>query len=194
MQSLRGYAAVLITVAVLYLIFTNFYEPQREVSMMIGHANRIYWALSDYAKKNNGSYPNGESSTEVFQKLIDDGDIRGDEVFFDLPGKSVATSPRLNSSNVCYDFTKGANANSPGWLPIVYPTGYSIDFAKGQATRLPSNEIRQDIIKIVYSHDLRVFRTTSYKFYFLRTWINQIEVMPDKPVGADVSAYTQLTP
>ena len=149
-------------------------------------------ALHKYAQKHKGLFPVGKSSTEIFQRLIDDGDATPRIFCLDLPGKQIALNNKLSSENVCYDFTEGATENSPAWLPIVIPTGYSINYKTGEAIRLPSYAITDDSINVVFPSSVITFPVTTYKFYFFKQ--SNINIMPNKPVEANVEQYHQLTP
>jgi hypothetical protein len=148
----------------------------------------------DYASTHNGEFPAGNSSTEVFQKLIDDRDIKSNRFFFDLPGKKIAQTNKISSENVCFDFSQGTNANSPDWVPIVFPTGYSLNYHTGEALMLPSNSLHDKTIRIVYVHDSKLYSIMVDHFYFFRTKKLSLSIMPGKPGNADVSQYHQLTP
>jgi hypothetical protein len=94
----------------------------------------IAGAMTDYAKRHGGKYPDGRSSTEVFQKLLDDGGIdnygESAAIFFvPLPGKVRALDgEKLRPENVAYNVTSGVDATSPANLPVVYLTGFRLDF------------------------------------------------------------------
>jgi hypothetical protein len=152
--------------------------------------SQIRLALQDYANKHEGAYPDGTTSTEVFQRLIDDRDIVPHWLFFDLPGKASANSNRLTAKNVCFDFTRGVDSRGPKWLPIVIPTGYSIDYRTGNATPLPSNAITDKKIEIAYPDTTRLF--SIFTASGLR--LNRLKIMSEKPPGANTSKFLQLTP
>ena len=82
----------------------------------IGHPRDSRWlrashtialAAFSYANDHNHKYPDGKSSTEVFQKLID-GKYVDDTTIFYVPMKGktkpIAGQP-LKPENVCWDFT-----------------------------------------------------------------------------------------
>ena len=97
--------------------------------MQMAHALGL--ALYCYANDNNGHYPDGKSSTEIFQKLIDGGYVTDAGYFFiELPGKIKPVSgQRLRSENVCWDFTGGVTTSDSGSLPLVFPTGYRVNYS-----------------------------------------------------------------
>jgi type II secretory pathway pseudopilin PulG len=90
-------------------------------------------AMFEYANDNNEQYPDGASSTEVFQKLMDGNYISDPSIFFvALPGKVRAESgAKLKPENVAYDVTSGVDAHSPDDLPLVFLTGFRIDYHAG---------------------------------------------------------------
>ena len=88
-----------------------------------------------YSNDNNQQYPDGQSSTEVFQKLLDGNYVTDPAVFYvPLPGKIKAVAgQKLKPENVCYDVTSGVDANSPDELPLVFMTGYKVNYVPGGA-------------------------------------------------------------
>ena len=89
-------------------------------------------ALFSYSTDHDGDYPPGKSSTEVFQNLIAGGYVTDPHIFFfAMPGKVSPTGTTLKPENVCFDFTDGADSNSPDTLPVVFSTGYKVTYAAG---------------------------------------------------------------
>jgi len=86
-----------------------------------------------YANDNNGRYPDGNSSTEIFQKLLDEKYASDSTVFY-IP-RSGKTKPKpgqkLKPENVCFDVTSGLDSNSSDELPVVFTTGYRLGYAPG---------------------------------------------------------------
>jgi len=98
-------------------------------------AHAIGLAMYCYANDNNQHYPDGNSSTEVFQKLIDGGYVSDPAIFYILlPGKiEPVRGQKLKPENVCWDVTSGVDASSPGGLPLLFMTGYKVTYAPGGA-------------------------------------------------------------
>jgi hypothetical protein len=116
--------------------------------------------LVKYAQKHEGHFPEGNTSTEVFQRLIEEKYAQT-RVFW-LEGRKMPPSPdRLSPENVGFDFTKGADLKSPGWVPRVIPTGFKIDYSKNEATQLPSNTIPHVDIPIAFKISDEDFRPYS---------------------------------
>jgi len=92
-----------------------------------------------YAMDHNGAYPEGETSTEVFQKLLDEKYASDPAIFYmTMDGKTKATSNKLKAENVCYDVTAGVGSDSPAHLPVVFSTGYVMSYSAGIAVmRVP---------------------------------------------------------
>jgi hypothetical protein len=123
----------------------------------------IYELIIAYAKAHQGAYPTGESSTEIFQKLIDENhmtssgktfkelsqklsfdQVEKDTAIFwlDLPGKIMATSTVLKPENVCFDVTTPIDEKSPDKLPAVFMTGYRVSYVpKGVAVPLAKSGV-----------------------------------------------------
>jgi len=88
-----------------------------------------------YASDHGGVYPTGKTSTEVFQKLVDEKYVNELSVFYveglHIPGKKKPDSGRLLPENVCYDLTVPLDGNSPEGVPVVFVTGFRIDYVPG---------------------------------------------------------------
>ncbi len=90
----------------------------------------IVKGMNAYAADHGGAYPDGRTSTEVFQKLLDGHYVADAKTFFVLTGgKFPADSNQLDSRNVCFDVTAGASVKSPEDLPLVFTTGYDVTYA-----------------------------------------------------------------
>jgi len=102
-------------------------------SASMQQARQIGLMMFAYSNDNNGNYPDGKSSTEVFQKLLDGNYATDPSVFYvPLPGKVKAVAgQKLKPENVCYDVTSGVDANSPDELPLVFMTGYKVNYTPG---------------------------------------------------------------
>jgi hypothetical protein len=110
------------------------------VTVQLAHV--LYLALFQYSVDHNGKYPDGKSSTEIFQKLIDGGYLTDATYFYiPLPGKTkpVPGQP-LKPENVCWDFTSALDSSSPDELPLVFMTGYRVTYAPG-AIALPLDKL-----------------------------------------------------
>jgi hypothetical protein len=118
------------------------FEPIISGDRMLGPQNTpgqrahvIGLALCSYANDNNGAYPKGGSSTEVFQKLIDGGYVSDPRIFFDSSysayGKKPATSNKLEPENVCWDVTSPINIASSNVVPVVFYTGFRVNYVAG---------------------------------------------------------------
>src|ERR1700677_3779200 len=100
---------------------TKGIEKAKE-SASLQTSRTIGLAMFAYASDHNGAYPDGKTSTEVFQKLIDGKYISDPGLFYILGtvGKVRATSNQLTAANVCYDCTSGATTSSSDGLPLVF--------------------------------------------------------------------------
>ena len=99
----------------------------------------IALAMYQYEIDHQGAYPDGSTSTEVFQKLVDGKYITNPGIFYIvMPGKVRATSTTLTAQNVCYDVTSGITADSPDSLPVVFCTGYTVSYNAG-ASAVPDS-------------------------------------------------------
>ena len=94
--------------------------------------------MFQYAVDHNGNYPrDGKTSTEVFQKLIDENYVSDPgDLYLHMPGKTKATSKHLTAENVCFDVTSGVTNSSPDSLPLVFSTGYTMTYEPGARLKL----------------------------------------------------------
>jgi len=141
-----------------------------------------------YAKDHGGAYPTGKSSTEVFQQLIDGGYVTDPSLFYSPlqpDGKVVASSNRLLPENVCWDVTTPLDLSSSDALPVVFITGYRVEYApNGKATPLPGRK----------TAGVPVFYHSNYSFFkFVDGYDDPLNFISSdfKPDG---KKYMQLTP
>ena len=106
---------------------------QAQHDTWVQQVHQIGVALFAYSNDNNQNFPDGKSSTEVFQKLLDGNYITDPGVFFiALPGKIKALGgQRLKPENVCFDVTCCVDADVSDVLPLIYITGYRVTYAPG---------------------------------------------------------------
>jgi hypothetical protein len=113
-------------------------SAQQSVAVQTAHL--LTTALYSYANDHNGKYPDGKTSTEVFQQLLDQGYVTDPTIFYfdflHLPGKVRPENNRLKPENVTWDVTAGVDASSPGDLPVVFLTGYRVDYQAGGSANL----------------------------------------------------------
>jgi hypothetical protein len=103
-------------------------------SAAMQQAHAIDLAMFSYANDNNGKYPDGQTSTEVFQKLIDGGYISDPSLLYvPYPGKIKAASDqkKLKPENVSFDVTCCADGSAPDDLPLVFLTGCKVTYKAG---------------------------------------------------------------
>ena len=96
-------------------------------------AHAIGLALYSYANDNDLQYPDGSSSTEAFQKLLDGGYITDPNILYiPMPGK-VPPKPgqKLKSENVSWDLTAPVNSSQASQLPLLFMTGYKVNYIPG---------------------------------------------------------------
>lgn len=154
-------------------------------------------AMYQYSNDHDGKYPDGKSSTEAFQKLLDERYISDPAIFyFTLPGKIRPSEGQpLKPENVCFDVTSGVEANAPDGLPIVFITGYKVAYAPG-GSAVPLVKAPQGFeggtpgIAVCYKSDSATFRR-------LETAANADSTVPNfvpATFDAQGKTYRQLTP
>ena len=105
-------------------------HPHSHLSAYVQASHAIGIAMYSYANDHNQLYPDGTSSTEVFQKLMDGGYVTDPAIFcVAMDGKTKAASgQKLKPENVCWDVTGGASSKDLGRLPLLYLTGFRVTF------------------------------------------------------------------
>jgi hypothetical protein len=85
--------------------------------------------------RNGNAYPDGKSSTDVFQKLLDAGYAEDPTVFYvPMPGKiEPVKGQKLKPENVSWDITAPVDSNSSDLLPLVFLTGYRVSYVPSGA-------------------------------------------------------------
>ncbi len=127
-----GVTAILGGVA--WFFVTNVFMKASE-SAQLEQMQVIAMGIDDYSFDHQGRYPDGKSSTDVFQQLIDGGYI-GDigVVYAPLDGKvRPVPGQKLKPENVGFDYTAGADASAPDGLPLLFRSGYRVAYAPGAA-------------------------------------------------------------
>jgi hypothetical protein len=140
-------------------------------------------ALENYAVAHSGRYPEGKSSTEVFQKLLDEHFVKDPRLFYlEMSGKAVAGPGALAPDNVAFDVT----------VPVVFSTGYRIEYKPGgQAVPLPGHA-RPD----AFDQGILVAYPGHKAFYRIGDKSAGGAVKEVVPSQAQIGAgpFTQLTP
>jgi hypothetical protein len=176
--------------------------------------------LMDTYAETHGAYPSGSSSTEIFQKLIDENHLApsgktfavisedlnmhqpvSDPALFwlDLPGTKYPVSSMLRPENVGFDVTDRVGKAAPDKLPLIFITGYRVTYAP-HGTAVPISPSTPRWMAVCY-HDLSAYAVTGefpspsgwpFQPCFLpgRTVVDFIDPTFD-PAGKE---YRQLTP
>jgi hypothetical protein len=103
---------------------------------LLQQTNELGLAMSSYSTDNtaNGyAYPDGPSSTAVFQELLDKGYVT-DPLLFYIPmaGKVPhLAGQKLRPENVSFDVTAGLSPSDSDSVPLVFTTGFRIVYAPG---------------------------------------------------------------
>jgi hypothetical protein len=127
--------------ALVYLVVTTprvTNAPGAVLTRAVSQAQAIGAVLAKYAADHGGKYPDGKTSTEVFQALIDQNYLTDRSIlYYPMPGKRPATTNQLQPENVCWDLTEGVDADSPPTLPVVFSTGFAVAFQPGARPGIP---------------------------------------------------------
>lgn len=132
---------LLLSLVVLFFGFPLLLGPiQAPNPPGLTHANSIALSMEVYSRDHEGKYPDGKSSTEVFQKLLDEGYVKDPSLFYiAMEGKTKPLPGQpLKPENVGWDVTTPIDTHmpSPGIgspLPVVFSTGYKVSYLPGAA-------------------------------------------------------------
>jgi hypothetical protein len=150
-------------------------------------ARAISLAMTAYANDHSGAYPEGKTSTEVFQQLIDGHYIPDPTIFYvPMAGKTKATSTTLSPENVCFDVTSGVSSGSSNKIPLVFSTGYTLTYtAGGSATPVSSVDDLLPGIAVAYED------TSSA---FIQAEDGKVDGILPASFDPGTETYLQLTP
>ncbi len=137
-SSIRGASRQIFFIIFILLILglligpiTGPVRPSRQ-NPALQTAHVIGLCLVQYANDHGGHFPNANSSTEIFQHLIDDGYVTDPVLFYtkawDIPGKVIPTSTKLSPANVCWDVTCSSDFSVPNNVPVIFLTGYRVTY------------------------------------------------------------------
>jgi hypothetical protein len=171
-------------------------------------ARSLALALFAYSNDNEGAYPTGASSTEVFQKLLDGGYLSDPTILYvPYPGKvkADADQKKLKPENVSFDVTCCLDRSSSDNLPAVFLTGYKVSYVPdGTATHLPEpRSVRSWLSGWTTTEDVASDGVAvAYKSNSARFWKSQATPGGESSVPHFISAdfhpdgktYRQLTP
>jgi len=134
-----AWLGIVIVLGILLLLFGFWLGPitpslraaRQSAAMQTAHALGL--ALYSYANDNHNLYPDGTSSTEVCQKLLDGGYVTNPSYFFiPTPGKVAAVpGAKLKPENVCWDITAPIDISTTVNVPVLFMTGYRVDYHPG---------------------------------------------------------------
>jgi type II secretory pathway pseudopilin PulG len=145
-----GAAIVLVIVSGIALgPMTGSISKAKALSEMVT-TRALAMALSEYASAHNGQYPIGNSSTEVFQKLMDEGYVTDPSIFvgaYPRHNKVPLTysNQKLKPENVGFDVTVPIDTSSWNRLPVVFLTGYRISYQPGASAVPLSDDVKNRI-------------------------------------------------
>jgi type II secretory pathway pseudopilin PulG len=109
-------------------------QPRRRENNCVQQLQAIGTALYSYANDNNGKYPDGRSSTAVFQKLVDEAYVTDLRIFYvPIRGKVEASAHQktLKPENVCFDVTGGLLQGDSPQTPLTFLTGSRVTYTAG---------------------------------------------------------------
>jgi hypothetical protein len=138
-----------------------------KAASVVSQVREIGEAMSAYAADHHGVYPTGGSSTEIFQKLIDEKYISDPAVFYyyGLREKVPPSSTRLKPENVAFDVTSGVDGSSSDLLPVVFLTGFKVGYSAG-APAIPlrnTRDIRSSGIAVYYKNFIAAYKGNDMK-------------------------------
>ena len=167
----------------------------------IYNIRQIGLAMMQYSMAHQNKYPSGDSSTEVFQKLMDEGYLDPDHVddilyIHDMPGKvPYPGSGPLKPENVCYDVATPVTDRSHDGLPLVISTGWNLTFEEGAIPAEYDQKLTGALSTSRWSHApaMIIYRKGGSARLLYPERIQEGELIP---IGfrQDKTAYRQLRP
>lgn len=135
-------------------------QAQENARMQQGR--QIGQCLFSYATDHYGNYPDGKSSTEIFQKLLDGNYVTDPGIFYlPLSGKIKALpGQKLKPENVYFDVTCPVDSNSSDLLPLVFITGYRVTYSPG-GTAVPLGKPYPPRIVAFYKGNNAIFLSSA---------------------------------
>jgi hypothetical protein len=174
--------------------------------------DEIATAMYRYSLDHGGKYPSGNSSTTVFQKLLDGGYVSDPETFYDRyispEVKKTATSKTLAPENVSFDVTVPVTAGSPKGLPLVFVSGFKVTYEPGASATAPFHSLGQiSGMAAAYNDDVHPSNfitgllgrpsVTYQKIDFYKSSTDVLRRVPNfipATFHPDGNVYVQLTP
>jgi hypothetical protein len=142
-------ALVLLLIIVIGLIEPGIPPRSAWNAIEAEHVHLIASALLRYAQDHQGKFPPGESSTAVFQKLLDEGyagyfESRSLLFYFPMKGKTPPLEGQpLKPENVSFDVTNLMDVSDSDAVPLVFSTGFKVSYEPGaRAQRLTTPDFR----------------------------------------------------
>jgi hypothetical protein len=108
-------------------------SPQAALLQQGRQIGLAMFACSTDNTDHGNAYPDGASSTEVFQKLLDENYVTDPAIFYiPMPGKvKPVAGHKLKPENVSFDLTAGVVPGDSDGLPLVFSTGYRLNYSPG---------------------------------------------------------------
>jgi hypothetical protein len=182
-----------------HLIWPSRGIAATRASPIVQASHALGLAMYCYANDNDGKYPTGKSSTEIFQKLIDGEYITDPAIFYiaelHIPGKRPTTFKKLKPSNVCWDVTVPVEVGrTDGCVPLVFTTGFKINYvAGGSAVPYPTpSSATRGGFTVFYVNNTAAYIRNDGKldevvpnvihFTFKTNGLTYVQLSPDGPV------------
>jgi hypothetical protein len=149
------FVVIMVLLVAFWANFLGGYWKRSRIEHGVERARTLNTLLAQFATDNNGVYPVGEGtraegkSEGIALDLLQNNYTPNADIF------AVGSTPRYSGTakdyadlapeNMSWDFTAGANAttgvvaaDASEWLPIVYTTGETVDYAsaKGRGLKL----------------------------------------------------------
>ncbi len=131
----------------------EYYPPDVTIKIRTGqavsNARKLGTVLYHYAKDHGFQYPEGNSSTEVFNHLMEQGYLAPENAanlyIRGMPGKEpfrteqtwwewmtgTPAPTQLEAKHVCYDVIAPLTHRDPDGMPMIISTGWKLNFEPG---------------------------------------------------------------
>lgn len=174
---------ILLTLAALTFPAISTGPVYHAAGASVSNARQLGTILFTWASVHGFTYPDGASSTEVFQSLMDEGYLEpkaAEDLLYipGMPGKVPypGTGP-LKPVHVCWDLVAPVKDNANDKLPLVVSTGWELIFLPGAPAEIRDKRLLDDPAAI---KGLIIFRKGNSAEYIPQHEALNQPVMPEK--------------
>jgi len=135
-----GVAGVVLTLIAISFLTALSHGHAR--TMAENNSRQLGLLMMQYALDHEGQFPDGTTSTEAFQKLINAGILTSPNMLvLSLSKKDPVEAPAaLTAANVDFDVIAPMDQNDPDWIPLLISSGWKVTLEPGSVPVLVDRE------------------------------------------------------